>query len=102
MYSWGAGGSLQLGHGSKVNEEVPRLVESLREVRKLGGGSSAEHAGALASDADGMDGEGDEDEEDELHEVEDQLDKVYYETSAPTLYPTASPPPLLLLLLCTC
>ena len=41
VYSWGAGGALQLGHGSKLNEEVPRLVETLREVRKLGAGAAA-------------------------------------------------------------
>jgi len=74
VYSWGAGSALQLGHGSKVNEEVPRLVEVLREVRKLGGGAAAEHAGALVADgeADGAD----EDEGDELYEAEDQLDKA--------------------------
>mmetsp|Transcript_30034 Transcript_30034/g.77819 ORF Transcript_30034/g.77819 Transcript_30034/m.77819 type:complete len:688 (+) Transcript_30034:41-2104(+) len=75
VYSWGAGGALQLGHGSKVNEEVPRMIETLREVRKLGGGSSAEHAAAIVIDH----GLGDAEEEgqaDDLHEAEDQLDKA--------------------------
>ena len=77
VYSWGAGGSLQLGHGSKVNEEVPRLVEILRQVRKLGGGAAAEHAAALTGDDDGDGGaDGADDEEDELFEAEDQLDKA--------------------------
>lgn len=35
VYSWGAGGALQLGHGSKLNEEVPRMIETLREVTKF-------------------------------------------------------------------
>ena len=66
VYSWGAGSALQLGHGSKSNEEVPRIIETLRDVRKLGGGSSAEHAAALVPDQ----GIGDVDDEggDELYE----------------------------------
>ena len=32
VYSWGAGGALQLGHSSKLNEEIPRMVEALRDV----------------------------------------------------------------------
>ena len=51
VWSWGAGGALQLGHGSKVNEELPRLVEALREVRKLGGGSAAPMSSRLAGAA---------------------------------------------------
>lgn len=75
VYSWGAGGSLQLGHGSKLNEEVPRMVETLREVRKLGAGSSADHASGIVVDH-GL-GDGDDDEPtDELYEAEDQLDKA--------------------------
>jgi len=74
VYSWGAGSALQLGHGSKSNEEVPRIIETLRDVRKLGGGSSAEHAAALVPDQ----GIGDADDEggDELYEAEDHLDKA--------------------------
>ena len=74
VYSWGAGSALQLGHGSKSNEEVPRIIETLRDVRKLGGGSSAEHAAALVPDQ----GIGDVDDEggDELYEAEDHLDKA--------------------------
>ena len=60
VYSWGAGSALQLGHGSKVNEEVPRLVEVLREVRKLGGGSASEHAAVLVADSEMGDGVDDE------------------------------------------
>jgi len=71
VWSWGAGGALQLGHGSKVNEELPRLVEALREVRKLGGGSAAEHGGALVGDGEGGEGGGEEDGDD-LYEAEDQ------------------------------
>ena len=66
---------MQLGHGSKVNEEVPRLIEILRSVRKLGGGAAAEHAAALVADEEVADG-GEDEEEDELYEAEDQLDKA--------------------------
>lgn len=75
VYSWGAGSALQLGHGSKVNEEAPRLIEMLREVRKLGGGAAAEHAAALVSDGDLGEG-GDDELQDELYEAEDLLDKA--------------------------
>ena len=43
-------------------------------MRKLGGGSSAEHASALVADGEGE--MGDDDEQDELYEAEDQLDKA--------------------------
>ena len=38
LFTWGAGGSNQLGHGSRSNQEYPRLVETLREVQRGGGG----------------------------------------------------------------
>eukprot|EP00966_Prymnesium_polylepis_P064986 1507729-Prymnesium_polylepis.1 len=31
VYTWGGGAAQQLGHGTKSNEEYPRLVETLRE-----------------------------------------------------------------------
>ena len=75
VYSWGAGHHLQLGHGTKVNEEVPRLIELLREVRKLGGGATADHAAAILREGEGADG-ADEEEDDELDEAQDQLEKA--------------------------
>jgi hypothetical protein len=55
--------------------QAPRLIEMLREVRKLGGGAAAEHAAALVSDGDLGEG-GDDELQDELYEAEDLLDKA--------------------------
>ena len=78
VYSWGGGHSSQLGHGSKSNEEYPRLIETLREVRRLGAGAAAEHAAALVAEqgATAEDEEEDDEGETELKEAEEQLEKA--------------------------
>jgi len=76
LYSWGGGSSLQLGHGIKAGEEYPRLVDVLRDVRKIGTGANAEHAAALVGEkAAEEEGEGEE-QEDEMAEAEEQLERA--------------------------
>ncbi len=76
VYSWGAGSALQLGHGGKAGEEYPRMVEALRDVRKIAAGANAEHAAALVGEAAEHDGADEEEEADEVKLAEEQLEKA--------------------------
>jgi len=75
VYTWGAGSALQLGHGGKASEEYPRMVEALRDVRKLAAGSSAEHAATLVGEAAGG-ADDDDEQEDDVKAAEEQLEKA--------------------------
>ena len=64
-----------VGHDSKQNEEYARVVETLREVRRVTTGSSAEHAVAIMHEGDDR-GEEQEEEDDDLLAAEEQLDRA--------------------------
>ena len=74
VYSWGAGSALQLGHGGKAGEDYPRMIEVLRDVRKVAAGANSEHAAVLVGES-AMGGEEEEEEEvDEIKLAEEQLE----------------------------
>ena len=77
VYSWGAGSALQLGHGGKAGEDYPRMIEVLRDVRKVAAGANSEHAAVLVGES-AMGGEEEEEEEevDEIKLAEEQLEKA--------------------------
>ena len=76
VYSWGAGSALQLGHGGKAGEDYPRMIEALRDVRKVAAGANSEHAAVLVGES-AMGGEEEEEEEvDEIKLAEEQLEKA--------------------------
>eukprot|EP00741_Cyanophora_paradoxa_P000378 tig00000404_g369.t1 len=53
VYSWGSGGTGQLGHGDRKNVEEPTLVEALSGIKVLDISCGFEHSAALARRATG-------------------------------------------------
>ena len=76
VYSWGAGSALQLGHGGKAGEEYPRMIEALRDVRKVAAGANSEHGAVLVGESEKQLDEEEEEEVDEIKLAEEQLEKA--------------------------
>ena len=63
--------------GGKAGEDYPRMIEALRDVRKVAAGAMSEHATALVGH--GSEAQADEEDEEEADEIklaEEQLEKA--------------------------